>query len=100
MQRAIWVLWPSFIVGGIAEAAFFTLFDPIDLHLFGDPLNLSRTAAYTIGFFGFWMFAAASSALTCFLQRPAGDINNLCPLEPTVRPTGCPKRESPQDYCE
>ncbi|MBI2293344.1 MAG: hypothetical protein HYU73_24055 [Betaproteobacteria bacterium] len=95
MQRMIWVLWPSFIVGGIAEAVFFTLFDPMDLHLFGEPLNLSRTAIYTIGFFAFWLFAAGSSAFTCFLQRPASDINRLCPLEPRVRPAGCPKRDTP-----
>ena len=91
MQRMIWVLWPSFIVGGIAEAVFFTLIDPMDLHLFGEPLSLSRTAIYTIGFFAFWLFAAGSSALTCFLQRPAADINRLCPLEPGERPAGCPK---------
>ena len=95
MQRLIWVLWPSFIVGGIAEAVFFTLFDPLDLHLFGEPLNLSRTAIYTIGFFAFWLFAAGSSAFTCFLQRPAEDINRLCPLEPRERPAGCPKRDTP-----
>ena len=90
MQRAIWILWPSFIVGGVAEGIFFTLFDPIDLHLFGDPLALSRTAVYTIGFFGFWALAAASSALTCLLQRPAADINNLRSLEPPARPPGRP----------
>ena len=94
MQRAIWVLWPSFIVGGVAAGIFFTLFDPMDLHLFGAPLAVSRTAVYTIGFFGFWAVAAASSAFTCFLQRPAADINNRCPLEPPERPVGCPKRDS------
>jgi hypothetical protein len=93
MQRAIWVLWPSFIVGGVAEGVFFTLFDPMDLHLFGEPLALGRTAAYTIGFFAFWLLAACSSAFTCFLQRPAADINNICPLQPAQRPAGCPKKE-------
>lgn len=97
MKRAIWILWPSFVVGGVAEAVFFTLFDPMDLHLFGEPLMVNRTAAYTIGFFVFWGFAAASSAFTCFLQRSAVDINRLCPLEPTARPVGCPKRAS--DAC-
>lgn len=99
MQRAIWVLWPSFIVGGIAEAAFFTLFDPMDLHLFGEPLNMTRTAIYTVGFFGFWMLAAASSAFTCFLQKPAAEINNFCPLEATARPLGCPRREGGDSHC-
>jgi hypothetical protein len=99
MQRAIWVLWPSFIVGGIAEGIFFTLFDPMDLHLFGSPLALSGTAVYTIGFFAFWLLAASSSAFTCFLQRPAADINNFCPLQPSERPPGCPKRDTVEGCC-
>lgn len=93
MKHAIWIMWPSFVIGGVAEALFFTLFDPMDLHVFGEPLAVSRTAAYTIGFFFFWAFAAASSAFTCWLQRSSVDINRLCPLEPTERPVGCPKRQ-------
>jgi hypothetical protein len=93
MKRAIWILWPSFIVGGLANALFFTLFDPADLHIGSDPLEVGRTTAYTFGFFAFWAFGAACSAFTCFLQRSAADINRLCPLGPTQRPPGCPKRE-------
>ncbi|HSN41228.1 MAG TPA: hypothetical protein VLT92_13650 [Burkholderiales bacterium] len=95
MKRLIWILWPSFIVGGIAEAVFFTLFDPMDL-VSGGAQEVSRITVYSLGFFLFWAFAAASSAFTCFLQRSAIDINRLCPLEPTSRPIGCPKREEPQ----
>jgi hypothetical protein len=75
VQRAIWILWPSFIVGGVATGVFFTLFDPRELELFGGPLAASRLAVYSIGFFAFWMFAAASSALTCFFQRTSAEIN-------------------------
>jgi hypothetical protein len=75
MKQAIWILWPSFIVGGIGEVLFFTLFDPNELYLFGEPSTLSRTAVYSIGFFLCWAFAAASSALTCFLQRGAREVN-------------------------
>lgn len=75
LQKAIWILWPSFIVGGVAETLFFTLFDPQELHLLGAPLALSRTAIYSIGFFVFWAIAAASSAFTCFLQRTSAQIN-------------------------
>lgn len=93
MQRAIWILWPSFIVGGLAETLFFALFDPEQMQLFGEPLGWSRSAIYSVGLLAFWGMAAMSSAFTCFLQRPAADINRLCPLEPTARPPGCPKRE-------
>lgn len=75
MTRAIWILWPSFIVGGIGEVLFFTVFDPQELYLFGEPSGLSRMATYTIGFFLCWAFAASSSAFTCFLQRGSREIN-------------------------
>jgi hypothetical protein len=97
MKRAIWILWPSFLVGGVAEAIFFTLFDPMELHLLGQHVDVSRTAVYTLGFFVFWAFAAASSALTCFLQRNAEEVNRLCPLQPLERPPGCPKVELAQE---
>jgi len=78
MRKAIWIwiLWPSFIVGGIAEVVFFTVFDPVELHIAAPALGMtSRLAWYTIGFLLFWLFAAASSAFTCFLQRNASEIN-------------------------
>jgi len=74
-RRLIYILWPSFIVAGIAEAVFFTLFDPMDLRLFDRDLGLSRLAVYSLGFFAFWAFAAGSSALTCFFQRSAEELN-------------------------
>lgn len=94
MQRLIWILWPSFIVGGVAEAAFFTVVDPQELYLFGEPVNFARVTTYSIGFFLFWAIAAASSMFTCFFQRTAAEINR-CPLPPVERPPGCPKREEP-----
>ncbi|MFO1319822.1 MAG: hypothetical protein U1F52_09405 [Burkholderiales bacterium] len=98
-QRLIHILWPSFIVAGAAEGIFFTLFDPSDLTLFGEPLSVSRTAMYSAGFFAFWAVTACSSALTCFFQRTAADINR-CPIpDPTQRPPGCPKRDGPDACC-
>ena len=67
-KRVMWVVWPAFLVAGVAEALFFTVFDPIDLHFFGAPLDISREAIYTLGFFGFWALGIASSALTVFLE--------------------------------
>lgn len=67
MKTAILVLWPSFIVGGVGEIIFFTVFDPQELYLYGEPTSLSRLAVYSIGFFLCWAFAAASSAATVFL---------------------------------
>lgn len=99
MKKAIWILWPSFLVAGLAEVVFFTLFDPMELHLVAEAVGFrNRIAWYTIGFVLFWAFAAASSALTCFLQRSAEEINR-CPLQPVQRPVGCPKREDPNAVC-
>jgi len=92
MRLAVWILWPSFIVGGIGEALFFTVFDPQELYLFGEATSLTRIAVYSIGFFLCWAFAASSSAFTCFLQRSAEEVNR-CPLTPAERPPGCPRRE-------
>ena len=92
-QRLMWVIWPAFLVAGGAEAVFFTLFDPFDLHLFGSPLDISREAFYTLGFFGFWVLGIASSALTVFLGRSPFEVDR-CPLHATARPHGCPKREA------
>lgn len=94
MQKLIWIFWPSFLVAGVAEAVFFTLVDPQELYLFGEPVYWSKTATYSVGFIAFWITCAASSMTTCFLQRTAAEINR-CPLPPTERPEGCPKREEP-----
>lgn len=73
MQRAMWILWPSFLIAAVAEGVFFSVFDPGELTLFGQPFELSRTAMYSIGFFFFWGFAAASSGLSLFLERGGED---------------------------
>jgi hypothetical protein len=59
----------------VAEIVFFTLFDPMEMALFGRTVALSRIAIYSIGFFVFWAFAAASSAFTCFLQRAGNRVS-------------------------
>ena len=75
MHKIFWVLWPSFLVAGIAEGIFFTVIDPQELYFFGEPVRLSRIATYSIGFFAFWAICAASSLVTWFLLRSSADIN-------------------------
>ena len=93
-QRILWILWPSFLAAAGAEFLFFAFFDPMELHLLGQPLEASRQAVYTAGFFGFWMIGAASSALTTLLERSPWEVNR-CPLPAASRPEGCPKRGQP-----
>jgi len=66
--RLMRIVWPAFLVSAIAEFVFFSVFDPFELHFFGTPLDLSREAIYTMGFFGFWGLGIASSALTVALE--------------------------------
>lgn len=96
LQRLITILWPPFLIAGVADALFFTLFDPLQLLYQQEPVFGSRLAAYTVGFFLFWLLGIGSSALTCYFQRGADDINR-CPLPPSQRPPGCPKREGCAD---
>ena len=91
-KRLMWMLWPGFLMAIPAVGIVFTLVDPEDLHAFGRPLELSRMAAYTLGFLLFWALCSACSALTCLLQRSPFEVNR-CPLPATGRPDGCPKRE-------
>lgn len=95
-QQAIGILWPSFLMAGAASGLFFSLVDPAELSVFGQSIQLGRLAAYTLGFFAFWSLGAASSALTCFFQRTAAEINR-CPLPAPQRPRGCPRRA--EDGC-
>ncbi len=75
MRAAILILWPSFVVAGAGEILFFTVFDPQELYLFGEPAELPPLAVYTIGFFLCWAFAAASSTFTWFLARGTEEVN-------------------------
>ena len=75
MQKIFFVFWPSFLVAALAEAVFFTVINPQELYLLGQPVHFSPVATYSIGFVGFWALCAASSMLTCFLQRSGAALN-------------------------
>lgn len=90
-QRLMWIAWPAFLVAGAVEMVMFAFVDPEQLHgLGGDPLELSRSAIYTIAFFAFWAATMASSALTTLLAMSPFEVNR-CPLPHDKRPEACPK---------
>lgn len=98
-ERLIWVLWPGFVLAAAMEVLFFAFVDPGELQFNGEPLDLSRTALYSLFFFFFWLMGSASSAFTCFLQRSPFEVNR-CPLPDDARPAGCPKRCDPNAVCD
>jgi hypothetical protein len=65
----MWTLWPSFLVAIAASGVYFSLFDPVDLDVFGMHIDANPLAAYSMGFFAFWMLGAISSMLTLMLAR-------------------------------
>lgn len=67
-KRLMWALWPSFLVAAGATGVFFSVFDPLELHWFGQIGLLSRQASYTLGFFFFWLLCAFSAALALWLS--------------------------------
>jgi hypothetical protein len=64
-QSWVSLLWPPFLVAGIATIIFFTAFDPLDMMP-----NVSRIGSYTVGFFLFWLLGTMSSAGTQYFMKP------------------------------
>jgi hypothetical protein len=67
LRLVMTILWPSFLVAIVAEGFFFSFFDPQELIFIGTHYELPAIAAYTIGFFFFWIFCALASMLTYYL---------------------------------
>ncbi|MBE9567789.1 MAG: hypothetical protein IMF14_03765 [Proteobacteria bacterium] len=72
IQRVVAIFWPAFIMAGIATVLFSTAFDPTVLFIEHD---VSHLGFYTITFFLFWAFGAATAAATCYFLKPCETIN-------------------------
>lgn len=76
-RRLAAILWPSFLMAGVATMVLFALIDPVELHAISFPdWQVSRTAGYSIGFFMFWSVTAASSYVTWLLLRRSVVVNH------------------------
>lgn len=77
-QRLFAVWWPAFVMAGMIEMLVFAFVDPEDLRwLGGAQVELSRTAVYTVAFFGFWLMVGLAGSITQLLLRESGDLNRL-----------------------
>ena len=72
VQRVVAVLWPAFIMAGIATVLFTTAFDPAVIFF---DYDVSRLGIYTICFFLFWSFGIITAAATCYFLKPCEAIN-------------------------
>ena len=65
------ILWPSFMVAGVATMLFFAFVDPHELNLISFPkIDFSRELGYSLGFFLLWLNTASASYLTALLLGP------------------------------
>ena len=70
LRLGLQVLWPAFMMAGVAEALVFAVVDPRDLHWFGGPpVDWPLAAVYTVSFLILWLVTATSGALTLLLVR-------------------------------
>lgn len=69
-QRIAAVLWITFLMAGAATGAFFSAIDPLELKYCVDFPEISRLAAYTVGFFHFWLLTASSALFAVFFVYP------------------------------
>lgn len=84
MHKWLLILWPSFLVAGIAEGVFFSLVNPQELYFLGEEVHYSHLATYSLGFLAFWGVCALSSYLTWILLRPADEINQSAKKPPAA----------------
>ncbi len=69
-QRFGAVMWLSFLMATAATGVFFSILDPDDLRYCVPFPEVSRMAAYTIGFFLFWLLTAASGVFAVMFTYP------------------------------
>lgn len=75
IQRVTAILWPSFLTAGVATVLFFTVFDPIELAALLGYESVTRTGAYSIGFFSFWLLTSFSCLISGYFLRPCARVN-------------------------
>jgi hypothetical protein len=83
VQRVSAVLWPSFLFAGVATMVFFALIDPLVLLDCQGVPPLSRTGAYSLGFFLFWLLTAGASMCTLYFLG-----TRIPPRKPIEEPDG------------
>lgn len=72
-RTLIWILWPSFLIAGLAEIALFSFMAPEDMALFGRGVDTSSETIYSVGFLLLWVMCALSSGLTYFVLPRGGE---------------------------
>ena len=75
-KRLMWVLWPAFLMASALETLVFSVADPQELYWFGQHIEMSRGAVYTLAFFVFWLVTSLGGGLTVLLSLTPQEINH------------------------
>lgn len=68
VERALSILWPSFVTAGILETMLFAVVDPATFSWFGgEPIEISRQAIYTLTFLLLWGVSTLGCSITALL---------------------------------
>ncbi|MEN9726750.1 MAG: hypothetical protein RL434_1116 [Pseudomonadota bacterium] len=70
-QRIAAVLWIAFLAAAGATGVFFSVIDPLELKYCVPFSEVSRLAAYTIGFFLFWALTSVTALMSVLFVYPA-----------------------------
>jgi hypothetical protein len=69
VRLGLQILWPAFLMAGVAEMLVFAVVDPHDLRWFGvEPFTWPLAATYTVTFLIFWGLIAIAGAITALLR--------------------------------
>lgn len=71
----MWIAWPAFLVAGVLEMMVFAVLDPAALTLWGNQVEWSREAIYSITFLIFWVMFMLCGAITLQLALSPRDVN-------------------------
>jgi len=75
-QRALQILWPSFLIAGVLEMLVFSVVDPAELRWFGGPaIGWSAQAIYTVTFLIFWGAISTAGAMSALLAVESDTLN-------------------------
>lgn len=70
------IMWPSFLMAGVASGVVFALIDPLDVAIFGY-ITFQREVLYALAFFFFWFIASMSSLLSLYLMPGSNERDDV-----------------------
>ena len=63
-------------MAGVLETLVFSVADPQQFYWFGQHVDMSREAVYTLAFFVFWLVTSLGGGLTILLSLSPQEINH------------------------